>query len=171
VGSAGRGTGIPHFDNKWRIEGTVRSLGFPSYTILRPVFFMENLTSPWFLQDGKLVAALRPETRVQMVAVRDIGRAGARAFLEPERMRGREIELAGDAATMPQVAAAMSEVRQTKIAFQRLPIEGVRAQSPDFAAMLEWFDHVGYNADIPALDREFGTMTRLWDWIRSQPGS
>jgi uncharacterized protein YbjT (DUF2867 family) len=49
VGSAHRRTGIPHFDNKWRVEETVRRAGFPSYTILRPVFFMENLSSPWFL--------------------------------------------------------------------------------------------------------------------------
>lgn len=46
VGSADRKTGIPHFDNKSRVEDTVRSLGFPSYSIFRPVFFMENLPSP-----------------------------------------------------------------------------------------------------------------------------
>jgi uncharacterized protein YbjT (DUF2867 family) len=34
VGSAHRKTGIPHFENKWRIEDTVRSLGFPSHVIL-----------------------------------------------------------------------------------------------------------------------------------------
>jgi uncharacterized protein YbjT (DUF2867 family) len=43
VGSAHKGTGVPHFDNKWRIEETVRGLRFPSHVILRPVFFMENL--------------------------------------------------------------------------------------------------------------------------------
>ena len=43
VGSANKRTGVPHFDNKWRIEETVRSLRFPSHVILRPVFFMENL--------------------------------------------------------------------------------------------------------------------------------
>ncbi|MBI5488602.1 MAG: NmrA/HSCARG family protein [Deltaproteobacteria bacterium] len=169
VGSAERGTGIPHFDNKYRVEGTVRSLGFPSHVILRPVFFMENLTSPWFLRDGKLLAALAPETRLQMVAVSDIGRVGARAFVDAARMRGREIEIAGDTATMPQVAAALTEARHTKVPFERIPIEAVRAQSGDMATMLEWFDHVGYGADIPALDREFGPMTRLWDWLRTQP--
>ena len=30
VGSANRGTGIPHFENKWRVEETVRGLNFPS---------------------------------------------------------------------------------------------------------------------------------------------
>jgi uncharacterized protein YbjT (DUF2867 family) len=43
VGSAHKKTGVPHFDNKWRIEETVRGLRFPSHVILRPVFFMENL--------------------------------------------------------------------------------------------------------------------------------
>ncbi len=40
-------TGVPHFDNKWRIEETVRGLRFPSHVILRPVFFMENLVAPF----------------------------------------------------------------------------------------------------------------------------
>src|SRR6267142_6760974 len=65
VGSAHRRTGIPHFENKARIEETVRGLGFPSYTILRPVFFMENWTSPSFnpsLQEGKLAIAIRPDS-------------------------------------------------------------------------------------------------------------
>src|SRR6185503_2318362 len=35
VGSAHERTGIPHFDNKWRIEETVRGLRFPSHVILR----------------------------------------------------------------------------------------------------------------------------------------
>src|ERR1700732_2411428 len=31
VGSAHKRTGVPHFDNKWRIEETVRGLRFPSH--------------------------------------------------------------------------------------------------------------------------------------------
>ena len=46
VGSAHKKTGIPHFENKIRVEQTVKQLGFPSHVILRPVFFMENLPSP-----------------------------------------------------------------------------------------------------------------------------
>src|SRR4029453_17212426 len=36
VGSAHQRTGIPHFDNKWRIEETVRGLRFPCKVTLRP---------------------------------------------------------------------------------------------------------------------------------------
>src|SRR5450432_3705317 len=58
VGSANKGTGVPHFDNKWRIEETVRGLRFPSHVILRPVFFMENLLAPFSLRGSTLAWAL-----------------------------------------------------------------------------------------------------------------
>jgi hypothetical protein len=33
--------------------------------------------------------------------------------------------------------------------------------------MLQWFERVGYSADIPALEREFGrTLAKLPDWAR-----
>jgi uncharacterized protein YbjT (DUF2867 family) len=70
VGSAHRGTGIPHFDNKWKIKETVRKLGFPSFTVLRAAFFMENFASPWFkpgIDAGKLMVGLKPETVLQMI--------------------------------------------------------------------------------------------------------
>src|SRR6202023_1594489 len=35
VGSAHKRTGIPHFDNKWRIEETVRGLRFPGHAATR----------------------------------------------------------------------------------------------------------------------------------------
>lgn len=156
VGSAHRQTGIPHFDNKWRIEETVRGLGFSSYTIFRPVFFMENLTSPWFLNGDKIYSALDPKTVLQMIATEDIGRFVARAFVAPERFNRREIDLAGDEATMPETATTLSEALGRSIDYVRIPIEEVRKNSEDFAIMLEWFDRVGYNADIKALEKEFG---------------
>jgi nucleoside-diphosphate-sugar epimerase len=49
------------------------------------------------------------------------------------------------------------------------PIEQVRQFSEDTALMLEWFDRVGYSADIAGLEREFGrTLTKLPDWARDQ---
>jgi uncharacterized protein YbjT (DUF2867 family) len=169
VGSAHRQTGIPHFENKWRVEDTVRRLQFPSHVILRPVFFMENLTSPWFLNGDALYAAMNPATVLQMIAVEDIGRHGARAFLEADRLNRREIDLAGDAATMPQAAAALARGLGRPISFVRVPIEDVRRNSEDFAAMLEWFERVGYNADIEGLQRESGIQpTRLEAWAAKQ---
>src|SRR4029077_12899792 len=104
VGSANKQTGIPHFDSKWRIEETVRGLRFPSHVILRPVFFMENLLAPFSLQGSMLAWALGTGTKLQMIAVEDIGWFGARAFPDAAALNRREIDLAGDIRTMPEAA-------------------------------------------------------------------
>jgi uncharacterized protein YbjT (DUF2867 family) len=169
VGSADQKTGIPHFDNKSRIEDTVRSLGFPSYFIYRPVFFMENLTSPWFLNGDNIYSALAPTTRLQMIAVHDIGEYGARAFTDASKLNRREIDLAGDEATMVEVADALTKGLGRKISYVQIPMSEVRKNSEDFALMLEWFERVGYHADITGIEKEFGIRsTKLGEWAARQ---
>ncbi|HEX5854997.1 MAG TPA: NmrA/HSCARG family protein [Thermoanaerobaculia bacterium] len=172
VASADRNTGIPHFENKFRIEQKVRSLGFPSWTIVRPVFFMDNLLSPWFkpgIDEGKLVMAIKPDTVLQMIAVEDIGWFGARAFEKHAEMNGKDVDIAGDARTLPQTAETLSRAAGRKIEFSRAPIEEVRKASEDYAKMLEWFDRVGYDADIPALEKEYAYRpTAFADWASKQ---
>src|ERR1700726_677548 len=165
VGSAHKRTGVPHFDNKWRIEETVRSLRFPSHVILRPVFFMENLLAPFSLQGSTLAWALGPGTKLQMIAVDDIGWFGARAFTNAAALNRREIDLAGDIRTMPEAAEILTEALGRPIAFAQTPIEQVRQYSKEMALMLEWFERVGYSADIAGLEREFGRkLTKLPNW-------
>lgn len=168
VGSAHRNTGIPHFDNKWRIEQTIRALRFPSSTILRPVFFMENFASPWFkpaLQEGKLMVGITPDTVLQMIAVDDIGKFGLEAFERYEEMNGVELDIAGDQHTMPETAKILSRATSKSIKFVQAPIEEVRKASEDFAIMLEWFDRVGFNVDIPAQSSKYGLrLTTLTEW-------
>jgi uncharacterized protein YbjT (DUF2867 family) len=169
VGSADEKTGIPHFENKFRVEQEVKRLGFPSHVILRPVFFMENLPGAWFLNGDKLTTALKPDTKLQMVAVDDIGKFSAKAFIEADKFKGAEIDYAGDAVTMPEAAAALSELTGKKVTYQPIPIAAVRQNSDDFAKMLEWFDAGGYTADIPSLEKKWGIRPiTLKEWIRTQ---
>ncbi len=172
VASAHRATGVPHFDNKWRIEETIRELDFPSFTIVRPVFFMENLSGPWFkpaLADGTLAIGIRPDTTLQMIAVADIGKYGALAFEHHEVLNGRAIDIAGDDLAPPQIARILSEVSGREITHYQVPIEQVRESSDDFAAMLEWFDAVGYDADIDGNEAEFGIRpTPFREWAARQ---
>ena len=172
VGSAHRKTGIPHFDNKWRVEEAVRASRFPSYTIIRPVFFMENFASPWFLpsiQEGKLAMGIEPDTVLQMIAVADIGKYTLLAFERHEEMNGLEIDIAGDQHTMPETAGILGKTTGRKIEFVRVPIEEARKGSADYATMLEWFDRVGYDVDIAGLEQRFGIRpTRLAPWAGQQ---
>jgi len=167
VGSAHKRTGIPHFDSKSRIEDTVRAVRFPSHVILRPVFFMENLLEPYSLQGDTLAWALGPATKLQMIAVDDIGWFGARAFTDAATLNRREIDLAGDVRMMPEAAEILTGALGRPIAFAQTPIEQVRQYSEHTALMLQWFERVGYSADIAGLEREFGrVLTKLPDWAR-----
>jgi uncharacterized protein YbjT (DUF2867 family) len=167
VGSADRKTGIPHFDNKWRVEEAVRGAGFPSYTIIRPVFFMENWLAVWFkpyIDEGNLAIGIKPETKLQMIAVADIGKYGKQAFEKHEELNGSAIDIAGDEMTMPEVAKIISDAGKP-VSFYQVPIEQVREASDDFALMLEWFDAVGYDADIQGNAKKFGiTPTPFKQW-------
>ncbi|UCC71536.1 MAG: NmrA/HSCARG family protein [Gemmatimonadota bacterium] len=159
VGSAHRETRIPHFDNKWRVEEAIRSYGFPSHTVLRPAFFMENWLSPWFkpaIDEGNLAIGIKPDTKLQMIAVADIGRYGKLAFEQSEKLSGQAIDIAGDALTMPQAAEIVGRASGKTVSFVQVPIEQVREFSADFAAMLEWFDNVGYEADIEGNAKRYG---------------
>jgi uncharacterized protein YbjT (DUF2867 family) len=168
VCSAHRQTGIPHFDNKARIEQRVRELGFPSWVVLRPAFYMENFLSPWFkpaLDQGQLTAGTKPTTKLQMIAVADIGKYGRAAFERHDRLSGRAFDLAGDELTMPQVATIISKATKRTVSHVPTPIAEVRKFSADDATMLEWFDAVGYDADLAGTAKELGvTPTRFADW-------
>jgi len=168
VASAHRRTGIPHFENKARVEDTVRGLGFPSWTIIRPVFFMENFLGGWFrpgIDQGMLYLGIRPTTTLQSIAVEDIGAYGALAFLRRAELSGRALDIAGDALTAPEMAALIGRAAGRPVTHVPVPIEEVRKASADFAAMLEWFDAVGYDADIPGTAKAWGVApTRFADW-------
>jgi uncharacterized protein YbjT (DUF2867 family) len=172
VASAHRKTGIPHFDNKARIEDTVRAQGFPSWTVIRPVFFMENLLSPWFkpgIDGGSLAFGMEPTTRLQMIAVEDIGKYGALAFERHAEMNGVGLDIAGDAKTGPEAAEVLSRVTGRPISFVRVPIAEVRKFSDDYATMLEWFDRVGYDADIAGNAKKYGIRpTTFEEWAARQ---
>ena len=143
----------------------MRGLRFPSHVILRPVFFMENLLAPYSLQGDTLAWALGPGTKLQMIAAQDIGWFGARAFTDAAALNRREIDLAGDVRTMPEAAEVLTDALGRPIAFAQTPIEQVRQYSEHTALMLQWFERVGYSADIAGLEREFDrALTKLPDW-------
>jgi uncharacterized protein YbjT (DUF2867 family) len=169
VGSAHKATGIPHFENKFRVEQTVKALGFPSYTIIRPVSFMENLLSPWSLSGDKLASGLPPHVKLQMIAADDIGKFGSKAFVDADQMMNLELDIAGDAVTMVEAAAALSALVGKTLTYQQIPGEMLRKQSEDLALMIDWLASTGYSADIASQEKRFGIRAlTLVEWVRTQ---
>jgi len=175
VASADRGTGIGHFDGKYSVEKHIQASGMP-YTIVAPVFFMENLLQPWTLpslRQGKLAMALPAGRPLQQVAVTDIGAFVAAVIDRGDTLFGRRVDIAGDELTGDQAAAVLSKVTGREIRYEGFPPAGLRAQSEDMALMFEWFDSTGYAADIKSLRRHFPEV--MWhtfeEWARKQDWS
>jgi uncharacterized protein YbjT (DUF2867 family) len=167
VGGADRNTGIPHFESKWEIEQHIRTLGIP-YTVFRPVFFMDNFNTQSYrdsILDGRLVFGLRPETKLQMIAVEDIGAFVAAAFAGRDRFLSQGIEIGGDALTMPEVASCFSEVLGRPVEFVPLTLDEVRESSPEWAVMLEWFETRGYRANVEELRRMHPGLQTFAQWL------
>jgi len=67
-------------------------------------------------------------------------------------------------------ARVLAQASGHPVEFTPPPIEAVRQGSADFAAMLEWFDRVGYSADIEKTARESGIrQTTFAEWAASPP--
>jgi uncharacterized protein YbjT (DUF2867 family) len=167
VGSADRQTGIPHFESKYQIEEHIRAIGLP-YTILRPVFLMENfLANRDTILSGTLAEPLPPATPLQLVACDDIGAFAALAFAAPAQWIGRAIELAGDELTMPQAAEVFGRVIGRPVQYVQVPMaEFRRTSGEELATMFTWFNQVGYGADLPTLRAIYPALTTLEQWLR-----
>jgi uncharacterized protein YbjT (DUF2867 family) len=71
-------------------------------------------------------------------------------------MFGKRYDIAGDELTGARQAEILSEAIGRPIAYNAVPPDVVRQyQGEDQARMAEWFDAVGYSADIPRLRRDF----------------
>ncbi|MFQ5341958.1 MAG: NmrA/HSCARG family protein [Anaerolineae bacterium] len=175
VASADRATGIPHFDSKYEVEKHILSSGVP-YTIIAPVFFMDNLSQPWQLPDlrqGKLAMALPASHPLQQIAVADIGAFAAAVIERRDTVLGQRIDIAGDELAGDEAAAILSRVTGREIRYEGFPPDGWRAQSEDMALMFEWFASTGYTVDINGLRRNFPEVK--WHdfeaWARTQDWS
>lgn len=165
VGSADQNTGIPHFDSKFQVEERIRRAGIP-YTILRPVFFMENwLGMRQMIEQGAITLPLKPETRLQMIAVDDIGAFAAMAFEHPGKWHGRVIDLAGDEHSMEETARLLSRPARREVTYRQIPWEDFeRNAGHEMAIMFRWFEQVGYHIDISAVRQERPNMLTLERW-------
>ena len=170
VAAADKHTGLPHFESKWTIEEHIRAIGLP-YTILRPVFFMENWQNSARdpILGGTLPQPLDPNRALQMISVEDIGAFAALAFEDPEQWLGKEVELAGEELTMPQVAQIFTHILGRPVKYIQVPWDKFRAQAGDeMTRMYRWFNEHGFTADIKGLRRIHPQMLTLEQVIESE---
>ena len=128
VANADRDTGIPHFDSKREVEEHIERLGVP-YTIVAPVYFMENLLASWTLpqlKEGRLPMALPSSRPLQQIALSDIV-TFTRVVLENRaEFAGRRVDIASDELAGEEAAKVLTRVTGHEIHYVELPLEQVR---------------------------------------------
>jgi uncharacterized protein YbjT (DUF2867 family) len=173
VSDADRKTGIPHFESKVPAEEAVKASG-AAWSIVAPVFFMENITGPWWLpalQSGTWSMPLPVDRKLQMIAAADLAKFTALVIEQPGAFNGRRINLASDEVSPNEVNGIIGRVTGRALTVQGIPPAALREQNPDFAAMFEWFDKVGYSVDIAGLKRDYPSVGwhTFESWAKAQP--
>jgi len=172
VGGAERHTGIPHFDSKRDIEEYLVARGL-STTFVRPVFFMDNFAqfATPAIEDGTLTVRLPLPSGIplQMITVEDIGAVAAAAVLDPDRVAGGSIEIAGDELTGEQIAVAYQHRYNVPARYEPLPID-VLSGDADQRAMFEWFARPpAFQADFAAT-KALAPQTKTFEqWLATRP--
>ena len=167
VGGAERESGVPHFESKRRVEEHIEALGI-HHTFLRPVLFMDNLSGfMTSVENGQVVVrmALPDGIPLQMVAVRDIGRAAAAILLGGTSVEGKSVEIAGDTLTGTQIAKAIEAYAGLPARYEALPLEAI-ASYGDTADMFRWLAETpAYQADFEATRALVPDALDLPSWL------
>ena len=169
VGSAHRRTGIPHFESKREVEKHLEDLDLP-LTIVRPVFFMENLLHWSSTRDEQglaLMAPLSQDTPVQMLAVDDLAAVAGVVFARPAKYVGKSFDVAGDELTLPEAAGAVAQQFGEPVRYLQLPWEGVRSRSEDTYLLYDWLERKGYSADIKDCRELYPELLDFRAWVAS----
>jgi len=168
VGGADRDSHVPHFDSKRLVEQHLATLDVRT-TIIRPVFFTDNFR--WFaptVEDGTLILRLPfPDgITLQMIAARDVGAIAARALLYPEAVPD-ELEIAGDALTGSEIAAAFAAKTGMPAHYEALPLSVMDGQG-DMQAMFRWFAETpAYQADLEQVRHIAPDTWTLAEWLEA----
>ncbi len=170
IGAAEGDTGIPHFETKGKVEDHLRSSGL-RYTILRPVFFMENWLRNFGywgepIRNGQVEQPLSPTTNLQMIAVDDIGAFAALAFGDPDKWKDRTFPLAGDELSMQQIADAFSGVTSQDVKYVQVSWDQFeKKMGHEVTVMYRWFGEAGFHYDVEQVRHEYPQTHTFNRWL------
>jgi uncharacterized protein YbjT (DUF2867 family) len=147
-------TGVPVLEAKRRVEEAIRNERV-AFTLLAPVYLMENLFNPWIqagLRTGALPSPVAPTLKMQQVAVADILALAVLAVEQPDRFAGERIEIASDELSGLEAASTLSRALDTPLRAIALPQDGL---PPALRALFDWLARASAPVDVGALHEQF----------------
>ena len=142
-----------------------------SYTILRPVSFMENIADNMHGRGfARMWEQMGPNEKLQLVSTKDIGFFAAQSFLDPQgpRWKNQAISLAGDELSQVQADKVWREVMDgSPMPMAPCLIESaVKYVLRDTVGdVFTWFETKGYGADVEECRGLSPGMQSFKDWV------
>ncbi len=169
AGGVDRNSGIPHIEQKHRVEQILQQANLPT-TMLRACLFMEEFwkqyTRPSILK-GSFPFAVQPDRSLHLITTKDMGRVAAYVMKHRSQYVGQAIELAGDVLTPLQMAAAFSRVQGKPVVYKEMPpwIFLLLFRKSLFD-LIQWYRQHGYQADVTSLRTAFpGLLTTFTQFL------
>ncbi|TLS21600.1 uncharacterized protein PpBr36_10118 [Pyricularia pennisetigena] len=152
-----------------------------SYTIVRPVAFMDNMNPgiACSVMTAAWAAALSPGRKLQLVSVRDVGRVAARALLADyddgdrgRRYKNAAIGVAGDELSLEQVKEVFARVTGKSLPQAWWPVGGVLLWAlGELGSMFGFFEREGYGVELDKMRLdEAGAMLDFETWLKEESG-
>ncbi|KAF2172757.1 hypothetical protein M409DRAFT_16722 [Zasmidium cellare ATCC 36951] len=171
-------TTVPHFASKFHIEKDIeekakKSGGKLTYTFLRPVAFLDNMTNDFmgkaFVSMWKLNGV---DNKLQMIATSDIGKVAAEAFLnaESDEYKNKAVPLAGDDFTPREAAKVFKEVtgQELPTTFSFVGVVLKWLLHKQLGLMFNWFKSDGFTVEIPELRRKYPYLKDFRTWVETE---
>lgn len=173
VSAADLAKDVPHFRSKAKVERSLQASGM-SYTILRPVAFMDNFpVAPGFARFmvvGMFYAAIGGR-KCQLISVKDIGTFGGMALLDPDssHFHNAILDLSGGNYDISDVRHAVYAAQAGgQPWFATYTPKLVRRLLPyDFRQMMIYLERVGYpDIDTAKLREIYPDLMTLEQYFR-----
>jgi len=147
--------GAPVIDVKHEIEEAIRGRDVPT-TVLWTHNFMQNFERQReAIVHGEFALPLDEGVRFRLLDVADIGAAVDHILREPERYRGRTVELAGDEHTLESMTETFSAVTGVDVKPVRPPIEAVREEMGEgYGDIFEWHNEREHERELSEIQAE-----------------
>jgi uncharacterized protein YbjT (DUF2867 family) len=177
VAAASHETFVPFFESKRQLEDDLRSRRLP-YTIVAPVFFMENLWGQPTLRRGYFTWGIPGEVPLQLCALDDLAQVTAHILIDRDGFLGERIPVASDQLTGHEASMILTKAAGRDISYStQAPEEAAADKGEAYQSMLRWFLEEGDQVDIETLRTRFphvhlhtfGEWANEQDWSFLQP--
>lgn len=153
----------PHME----VESYLRLEG-PAYTILRPVFFMDELMAKEdVLTQGKILAPYAETFKKQYLTVNDLVYLVIESLKNPREWIGREINVAGDEMTMPGLARLLSKHYGQEVSYEQQSWEEWGMNKTKLEVQYnQWLTDTGYSVNINKLREQFPGLQAIESYLQ-----